>query len=612
MIAGLGVRVAGCLVITALVVFVLARAMGGLPIWVIDVLLWGGIAGSVAWAIVRRRASRDRGARTDLDARARAAMLLPCVALLPGLVALLTSPRLQMSFHGYLHSSYVYQALEGNFPPENPLLADTPANDYWLFHVLLAGISHVLRVAPPVAAMFVNFLALGASLGAIFWLLRTTESLPRHPFAKTCAALVVLFGANLAGGVHAGVAALAGEPAGDPIGISTMVMSGAARSAGLFPKFLNFNGFPLGIAFFLLALGGTVNAVRRATPAAILCAVTGVLGALAFHVTTGIFALGVLPAAAVIACLTARRKPDWALSRRDAVLVLVLGTAALVILLFYVRDLAGALGPSASVDMWNPANLRRFLGVTYPLWPFFVLGAATAFRNRRVEAATLSCVGVLGALAACITVLPDGNQYKFDYLANIAIALVALVGLRDLLTRGPALARVARSVATIGVALVLANVLVQGIAYGRSDLAAQDTLAYDGVNVVGDGPNSGAWEWIAANTSPDAVVVVPVVGSNRAPVLAMSRRSAFALNGGPFTADTPEFSSRDAVAQEIYDAPGPVDTATGGRILAGLHDAIDNRPVIVAFPFGYPDTFELEGALVYDEDGVRLYRFTLD
>lgn len=604
----LGFGVGAALVATALVTYVAARLAGEPPIWFVDLFLWGGLVLAIAVTGLRgRKSDRLTAPSAPLPARTRglALTLLPGAALLPGLVALLTSPRLQMSFHGYLHSAYTYQALEGTLPPENPLLAGTPGNDYWLFHVLLAGISHVLRVAPPVAGTLVNLLALAACLGAIVWILTTLELLRRRPLLRTCAALFVLFGANLAGIVHAGVSELTGGEPTDPVGISTMVLSGAARSAGLFPKFLNFNGFPLGIAFFLLALGGVVAVSQRVTVGALWCYALGAVGALAFHITTGLFAVATLSLAPVVASLVTRDRPPVDVRRAQVVVWAGLLLAGLAILAHYVMSVDDALGPGARIDVWHPENIRRFLGLVYPLLPLFVVGAVHGFRTRRRVIVALTWVAAAGSLAACTAVLPDDNQYKFDYLAGIAIALVALIGVHDLLSQGAVRARLATAASGVAIALVIVNVVFQGISYARSDLAAQDTVAYEGVNIVGEGPNADAWEWIAANTPEDAVVVVPVVGANRAPVLAMSRRSIFALDGGPFTAEKDEFTRRRAVAEQFY----------GGTVVPPLFPIsteIPNRPLILAIPAGYPDELPPDAALVYDERGVRLYDVTSD
>ena len=609
----LGAGVGAALVATALVTYVGSHLGGRFSIWVVDLLLWGGLSTAVVVTVVRSRRSReDEGSARDRDARGRSARarslvptVLPAAALLPGVVALVTSPRLQMSFHGYMHSAYTYQALEGNLPPENPLLAGTPANDYWLFHVFLAGISHVLRIAPPVAGLVVNFAALGACLGAIAWLLKRLDLLPRRPILGTCAVLFVLFGANLAGSAHAGIASLAGQGASDPVGISTMVLSGVARSAGLFPKFLNFNGFPLGIAFFLLALAGAVVTARRVTLAALTCFALGILGALAFHITTGLFALATLSLAAPAGWALTRSRPTGDVSRRAGLAWTLLWICGLAVMGHYVMTIDDALAPGAHIDLWNPDNLRRFLGVTYPLLPFFVAGTIHALRKRRAGIVALAWVGTAGTLASCITVLPDDNQYKFDYLTGIALAVVALGGLRWLASLGPAATGATKFLAAAGTALIIFNLTVQGFSYARSDLAAQDTVAYEGVNVVGESHNSGAWEWIRTNTATDSVVVTPLLGANRAPVLAMSRRPVYVLDGGPFTEKT-EFDRRSLLATALYASGTPLSEWLG--LLEEIRDDLGDRPGIVAVPMGHDDVAHQRGlSLVYDKEGVKLY-----
>ena len=627
----LGVGAAMVMVLVAVAAYAGSSVAGSFPIWLVDALLWGGLVAAAAVVLTLARRSAVGGHARDADeeqSSGRAgrvgrvvASSIPFVVLMPGLIALARSPRLQMSFHGYLHSAYAYQAIQGHLPPDNPLLAGEPANDYWLFHVLLAAISHTLRIAPPVAASIVNIAALLACLGAIAWILGRVSLFPRNFFLRSCAILFVLFGHNLFGLVHAGANGLAGETATDAAGIGTMVWSGAARSAGLFAKFLNFNGFPLGVAFFILALAGSVALTRAISMSSVVCVLTGLVGALSFHTTTGVFAVAVLPISIGGAWLITRRAPIREVSTRRVVAIACSGAALLLVIGHYVAHAATSLEESASLDLWHHANVLRFLGATYALWPLTVVGTIAALRARRSDVVLLALVALIGAICSCIAVLPDDNQYKFDYLTAIPLAIVALSAVEIVAARnGPWRSSPAVALGATAIVLTLGNQLYQGIAYLRSPMAAQQTLAYDGLNVVGEEgtPHAHAWEWIQENTASDAVVVTPIVGKNRAPVLAMSQRLIYVLDGGLFTAGNPEYVSRERAVEAIYSSTARREAKI--EAFDVIRADLASRPVIVAVPLDpkiprvTEHDFDLEPEhdleLVYDRGGTRLYRLT--
>lgn len=55
----------------------------------------------------------------------------------PGFLSRFSSVTIQLPQHGYLHSAYVYQILNGFTPPENVTLPGYPGNFYWYYHALL-------------------------------------------------------------------------------------------------------------------------------------------------------------------------------------------------------------------------------------------------------------------------------------------------------------------------------------------------------------------------------------------------------------------------------------------------------------------------------------------
>ena len=514
----------------------------------------------------------------------RLATVLPFAVLLPGIMAVLRSPRLQMSFHGFLHSAYTYQIVNGVVPPENPLLPGNPANDYWLFHVLIAGLVHSLRVAPPLVSVLVNLAALTAAAFLIAGILRRLRLWPASPLVKGFALLFVLFALNLIGVLNAwGSEVIVDEPTFRDPSLAPMVHIGGARSAGIFGKFLNFNGFPIGVAFFLLALSSALRLTKRIDAWPLVGFASGLLGALAFHVTTGAFALAVLRAALIISMLVFRQPLERSLNRSRIALIGGLSLVAATFLGHYLLVTANALEGSTEVDLVNGRNLLRLFLLTAPLIPFFVLGVVLAFRTRRRDLLLLSLVTVGGAILACVLILPGGNQYKFDYLSAFPMALLALAGWKLLRDSGRTwLSYTAVGVAICAVLLTMGNQLYTSFAYLGSPFATEDTIAYKGPNVVGarTDTQAGAWEWLQENSPRDAVVVLPIMSKDEATFLAISQRVPYAMRGAIYTSGYQEFDDRTARVKRLYSEA--TSDALKRSALAAVRRDVGDRPLFIA------------------------------
>ena len=577
----LGVAVAAGLVFAACATYFAGLLRSRVPIWLIDVLVWSTLAVTILGVLFSHRRHESRSEEVSggpvPSVGGRALILLPFSALLPGIVAVLQNTRLQMSFHGFLHSAYTYQIVNGVVPPENPLLPGHPANDYWLFHALLAALVHSLRVAPPLMAFIVNLIALTASALLIAGMLRGLRLWPTSPLAKGLTMLFVLFGLNLIGLMNA-----LGNGSGlsDP-DLAHMIHIGGARSAGLFGKFLNFNGFPLGIAFFLLALSSGLQLTKRIDAWPLAGFACGLLGAVAFHVTTGAFALATLPAAVVISMLLIRHPWKLSLTRRKIALIMGAIVVPMFLLGHYVLVTAAALNDSTQIDPLNATNVARLSPLMAPLMPLFVLGVVHAFRERRRDLLMLSVTTVSGAVLACALVLPGGNQYKFDYLSALPMAVVALAGWRALRSSERTwLPRLAVLAATLAIALTLGNQVYMGLAYMDSSFASNDSMGYEGPDVVGAGTRAEAWEWLRENAPADAIVVLPVINKDNAGVLAISQRLPYVLRGAIYTSGYPEFEERTDRVEHLYSER--TSPAFKRGVIADIRRDIDGRPLFVA------------------------------
>lgn len=507
--------------------------------------------------------------------------LVPLFVLGPGLYALVASERIQMSFHGWLHSAYVYQIDGGALPPDNPLMPGTGANEYWLWHALVSGLGSLLGgTAPPQAAGLLNVAALIVSIWATGRLIAHLGLRPQNELSAGVAVCFVLFGANLMGVVHGLMDGFGGMGSSRFPELGPLLLHGSDRSAGLFAKFLNFNGFPVGVSFFLIALAGGVSMLTKgAARGRLIVFLVGLFGAMAFHAATGIFAVAVLPVAVVTAWFLTRPRPKWLLTGTETAIIFGSGAVLFGALVYYLISIAAAFDVGVRVTLMSGDNWLRTFGVLYPLLPLFVWGAVASARRRDPGFVMLTIVALGGVAMALALELPGENQYKFDYLAGIPMGLISLHALSEWKGTPGWPRKSALAVAATGAALVLANQVAIGVAYLSSDWFGEDSIVYEGNSVVSMGPRGAEWRWIDDNTPYDAILVAPLTGKDRARFLAITRRLPYVVRGGPLTAGSEEFLDRVEAIQRFYGRG--IITHNPDSVFTKLAADLGDRPVIV-------------------------------
>ena len=94
---------------------------------------------------------------------------IPFLVLVPGLIAKVASPSLQIYHHGDFHGAYINQLLYGSTPTENIFLAGSPSNYYWLFHAYMAPIVQITSLSPLLVLTVFNIVAI---LSSLLWIAR--------------------------------------------------------------------------------------------------------------------------------------------------------------------------------------------------------------------------------------------------------------------------------------------------------------------------------------------------------------------------------------------------------------------------------------------------------
>jgi len=349
--------------------------------------------------------------------------LIPFLVLLPGVVALLSSVRVQLSAHGSFHLGYIYQILNGLAPPENAVLPGYPANVYWLFHALIATLTEIFNTPPPLIAALLNIAALIISLYWIRKILYLLGLANRNSFITSCYTLLILFSTNLFGALHVALNYILnkGYSKGsliESVTYESMRLGGDQRLVSLMKKFFNFSGAPLGILYFTFALYLSVRISKgNLTSKNILLLAIAISGALMFHTITGIYMLIIIPLSIFISLLITNKQCICAYFKNiqsTELLLVVLGIPILFIpTAHYIYLAASAMPVQTKIGTSIGYNLMSILYTVYPLIPLSFFGAYR-YHKKKLDGTALLCIAsILGYILAILLDLPDQNQYKF-------------------------------------------------------------------------------------------------------------------------------------------------------------------------------------------------------
>jgi hypothetical protein len=533
----------------------------------------------------------------------------PSIALCAAALVVWSTPGARVSYHGVLHAGFVAQLVEGTIPPENPALAGVPAGFYWLYHWLLASWGELARVSILETSVALNLLALAVYVSGSVLLLRRFL----QPRAAAWGGLACGFAVNLLVPlVFAARCALEGAPGTSYVWpfefLRTAWLGGDPRLVTLLAKFLNVNGFPLGLGLFALLLDEL--APRASGRPRLWFVVLLLVGLGLFHPTTAAGAYAALGGAIAIGALAELSRDGFSsLWQRTWPVALAFGVA-LALTAPYLLSVASAAPElvhglrGAEIDY-----AVRGLGLTAtPLLVAVLWGARRGWRDpfaRFLLTSTLILL-ILGALLP----LPDGNQYKLVLMASLPGGALLLWRLGE-----PAGRPVARWLFASTVALALGTHLVTLVAYQRSAMVERTLYAGEVgyLSLPGDPVLDRALHWLRDSTPRDAVVISRPVRFGGALVTPVSGRSDFVMLGGHHTQGDSRFRHRIELVRRLLDPQEPV-----APLLGELRAELDRPLYLLVRRDQLPNSFgalveRFEGAAqttrVYDDQDLRIYAF---
>lgn len=500
------------------------------------------------------------------------------IIVIPAALALILLPSLQFGYHGLFHSGYTYQILLRGVPPENVTLPGYPANDYWPYHVYLALLTRLFDSPPPFVSAISNVILMGMSF---LWTAGLWKRLTRDNAAPPAFYVIFpLLGSNL---FYALNTQIVNWIAALPQAARWLDFLRAADIRLDIPliRFVNFNGFSVGIVFFLATLYMADRLLKSERLARDFWLLAGLgAGALLYHATTGVFLFAVVaPALAASLLMDNNSKPlfakeDWPVIAKHVPLAILF---FLPVAMFLLRS-AGAMGVKTGFELFSWRDVSSIFVVAYPVAIFFFPEMLRAWKEKDLPVIFLCIVALWGFLLAIFIQLPDGNEYKFIYLSSIAFLLVASLRIRAIVSQ-PGFWRKGLF-AFLMAALIYHTAVGTRFFYDTYRRRHAIGIAYQGMHVTIEETDFAPFAWIRENTPPETVIIQPQ-NSKDWNYGYFSERLPYVVGGHIYNEGIPETAIRWDQVGRLYDTALPVRERIA--IVQEIIHSLD-RPIALIYP----------------------------
>jgi hypothetical protein len=405
------------------------------------------------------------------------------------------------SFHSFMHGGIVYQILNGNIPPPDPLVAGHAAHYPWGFHLLAAGLSRLLGVSPFISMALLNIISLLIVMVLIY---------------KISQLLIV----SRRAGILAVIGAVFGSTPVIPELLKMLPDNTPTEIRGIpiLHKFISINPLPIGLALFLLAVYAAIRLFQGKRLVVNTLWVAGSTLATGFVYPAflpGIAAGGGLGFVVIVALRAAGRG-------RSGLRMAILTVAALAVAGIILRPYLTSIGSGtvSNMDILNRrsivANLTRWVTTLGPVTILIVLNLRQL--AVRLDPRGLLAVAVVAAASAGVYLaihLPFNNEYKLLLISMVMLGLLGGLAFDSMLERYRRPAVLALAILFIIPAL---RVTWLRAVRGRK---VPSTYVERGMNTDPvDSEEAELYRWIRTNTVTNSIFIdsgleVPVLGRRR-------------------------------------------------------------------------------------------------
>ena len=393
------------------------------------------------------------------------------------------------SSHGFMHAGIVYEILNGNIPPSNPLLGRMPLLWPWGYHFLAAAFVWSLNVSPPWAFAIINVLALQ---GIVFLVYRTSGLLIRDSRANIFSVILSIFGATFVDWKIAGFFD------------RSLGLFVESKATPAFARFANSSGMPLGLLFYFLFIYAVLLIFNKTEKwrrllIVLLISIVGT-GFLYFQMLPGL--LGSFGALFLfrLYCLLKNKTRNGAFKLFFTTITVGLGC---LILLPYALSLT--TGARGKINILTPSWMwHNFTGIFFVSLPVLtlILISRKHLKHRGARQPIQDFIFLtLGVSATYICLhFPANNEYKF-----LAQAM-AMLGILGGITLSFYCNGKMRYIVLL-VTLIFSNVFFRDVEYKLRKWFSELPYQEAGRKILMTGEEGELYEWLANNTPSDIMVV---------------------------------------------------------------------------------------------------------
>ena len=325
------------------------------------------------------------------------------------------NPNLRIySFHGFMHSGVVYQLLNGNIPPFNPVLGEQVIRYPWGWHCVASLITKVLAITPFNAFALINIFSLCLAMVLVY---KISQLVIEDEKANIFSIIISIFAISimdlyldfrLSRLLHISI----------PFEV---------RGVPIFDRFSNSNGIPIGLIFFLLSLFSVIKLFQNGKAGVnTLLYLISVLGC-------GFFYPAMLPgiaASTVLICLVNVILNKNGYFARDLKKVILLISALLLGILFLMPYFFSVTsGVKTQIQFFNLKTMHvkivKYLMVTLPILVIIYINRAF-FQHEVNKTAIIILFSVIVATLSCniFISLPLETECKYFKLSTVTLGIV--------------------------------------------------------------------------------------------------------------------------------------------------------------------------------------------
>ena len=337
------------------------------------------------------------------------------LGLSPLILLYVLNPNLRIfSFHGFRHAGIVYQLLQGNIPPLNPLLAGQVLQHPWGWHCIAALFTRMFNLTPFYSFAVINIISLFLAMVLVY---KISQLLCKDEKANTFSVIIALFAVTIIDLYL--VRSLSS--------LLKLSIPFEHRGIPIVDKFSNSNGVPLGTVFFLLSLFSLTRLFQgKNLWSTILLFLFSLLGCGFLYPA---FLPGIIVSTGLLCLINLFSPPQGDFARDLKKIILLAGILALgmVCLSPYLLSITSGLKSELHLFnlRWMSVKMIRFTVVTFPLLIVIFINRRYLLNNTNRTARIVLATVVLATLSCNIIFsLPLDTEVKFFMLSAMTMGIL--------------------------------------------------------------------------------------------------------------------------------------------------------------------------------------------